>query len=107
MSKKWIPEIVYQEGSQIPFIEVPAEEEMPNKLFMFEYKQTGEFEPGPSGEDVPICDMEVHMYFNYNYAKKVLDKDLLNKLRKAFGLEEYDKAMEKGKKITEKVTNKE
>lgn len=104
MSRKWIPEIVYSEGSNVPFIEVPAEEKMPELLYMFEYHQTGEFEPGPSGEDIPICDTDIHIYFNYKKAKEVLRPELLDELRTAFGLESIDKAMKKGKEITEKVT---
>lgn len=105
MAKEWLPEIMYQEDSKVPFIEVPVDQNMPEKLFMFEFKQTGEFEPGPSGEDVPICEMDIHLYFDYNYAKKVLDVETIDKIRAAFGLEEIDKATEKGRKITESVTD--
>jgi hypothetical protein len=101
----WNFDIVYAENSNIPHIEIPVDQEMPDKLFMFEFKQTGEFEPGPSGEDVPICNMDIHIYFDYNHAKKVLDTDTLNKVRVAFGLEEIDAATEKGRKITERITD--
>jgi hypothetical protein len=102
---KWIPEIFYQEDSQVPFIEVPEEEEMPEKLYMFEYKKTGKYEPGPDGEDVPICDMDIHIYFQYKKAKEVLDKETLDKVRVAFGLETLDKAMEKGRRISASVSD--
>lgn len=96
-------EVMYQEGSQIPFIEVPVGETIPNKLFVWEFKQTGEYEPGPSGEDIPICDTDIHIYFNYKVAKEVLGPELLDKVRVAFGLEPLEKATEKGKAITERV----
>lgn len=104
-SKEWYPEIVYQEGSKVPFIEVPFEHDMPDKIYMFEFKQTGEYEPGPDGKEIPICDMKAHIYFDYEVAKQVLDAELLDKLRTAFGLQPLDEAMERGKKITEKISN--
>ena len=102
-SKEWLPELMYQEDSKIPFIEVPPDQDMPDKLFVWEFKNTGEFEPGPAGEDVPICDADIHIYFNYKVAKQVLGPELLDKVRVAFGLEPLEKATEKGKEITEKV----
>lgn len=103
--KKWNgnAEICYQEGSEIPFLEIPVGEQMPSKLFIWEFKQTGEFEPGPAGEDVPICDTDIHIYFNYGVAKQVLGPELLDKVRVAFGLEPLEKAMEKGRQITDRV----
>lgn len=94
---------MYQEGSEVPFIEVPVGQTMPDKLFVWEFKNTGEFEPGPAGEDVPICDTDIHIYFNYGVAKKVLGPELLDKVRVAFGLEPLEKATKKGKEITERV----
>ena len=52
----WIPEICYEENeegisSNIPFINVPTEEEMPKVVFIFESKETGEFEPDNDGSD--------------------------------------------------------
>lgn len=104
-NKKWNgnSELCYQEGSDIPFIETPVGEEIPSKLFVWEFKHTGEFEPGPSGEDVPICDTDIHIYFNYGVAKKVLGPELLDKVRVAFGLEPLEKATEQGKQITDRV----
>ena len=104
-NKKWNgnSEISYQEDSQIPFVEVPVGEKMPSTLFMWSFSQTGEFEPGPAGEDVPICDADLHIYFNYGVAKEVLGLEILDKIRVAFGLESLEKATEKGKKITENV----
>lgn len=102
---KWIPEIVYQEDSTVPFIEVPEDEDMPEKIYMFEYKKTGQFEPGLDGENVPICDLDIHIYFQYKHAKEVLDKETLDKIRTAFGLDPLDKAIEKGKQISKAIEN--
>ena len=59
--KNWVPEICYEDGdptgsltSALPFIPVPPEETMPAFLFIFESKETGEFEPGPEGEELPV-----------------------------------------------------
>lgn len=104
-NKKWNgnSELMYQEGSEIPFIEIPVGESMPDKLFVWGFQRTGEFEPGPSGEEVPICDTDIHIYFSYKVAKEVLGSELLNKVRVAFGLESLEKATEKGKEITDRV----
>jgi hypothetical protein len=102
---KWIPELVYQDDSPIPFVEVPESEDMPDKLFVWEYKHTGEVEPGPEGEEVPVCSMDIHMYFDYSKAKEILDEEMLDVLRTAFGLEPLKTAAEKGEAITNRVLN--
>lgn len=104
-SSKWMPEIVYQDDSPVPFVEVPVDEVMPDKLLIWEYKHTGEIEPGPEGEDVPVCDMDIHIYFNYKKAKEVLTPELLDQLRVAYGLEPLKQAAEKGEQITQRVLN--
>ncbi len=58
----WIPEILYEENSQIPFIEVPDGEDDPERLFILLSKKTGEFEIGPSGEELPIVDLDLHQF---------------------------------------------
>lgn len=99
----WIPELTYQEGAKIPCIDVPPDKETPDKLFVWEFKQTGEFEPGPEGEDVPIFETDLCLFFNYKVAKKVLRPELLDELRIAFGLEALETAAKKGKAIIERV----
>ena len=69
MPSSWIPEILYEENpdglsSNIPFIQVPEGEEMPKILFIFETRETGEFEPGPDGEEMPVTEMDLHQYAN-------------------------------------------
>jgi hypothetical protein len=92
LSKKsnWIPEILYEEESgltqQLPFIPVPPEEEMPKMLFIFESRETGEYEPDEFGNESPIVDLDLHQYVNMNLLKSVLDSDALNLVRKNLGL---------------------
>ena len=59
MSKNWIPEIMYEEtedgiSSHIPFVMVPPGENMPLLLYVFESRETGEYEPNLEGNPVPI-----------------------------------------------------
>ena len=75
MTKQWIPEIMYEETqddgltSHIPFIPVPQDEEMPKLIYVFESRETGEFEPGPNGEDLPVTTMDLHQYADMNTLK--------------------------------------
>ena len=110
MSKHWIPEIMYEENSEldgvsshIPFIPVPEGEEMPKILFVFESKETGEYEPGPEGEELPVTDFELHQYADMAVLKERLDPFLFDIVRSTLGLEPLKVAAAKGKEITEKV----
>jgi hypothetical protein len=104
----WIPEIMYEdtdEGmtSKIPFIHVPNEEEMPKVIFIFESRETGEIEPGPEGEDLPVFSLDLHQYANMNTLRDSLHPSIYNIVRVSLGLEPLDVATEKGKKITAAV----
>jgi hypothetical protein len=109
MSKSWIPEIMYEdtgeEGltSHIPFIPVPPTEEMPVMIFVFESRETGEFEPGPEGEDLPVTEMDLHQYADMAILKENLDVNTYDKVREALGLETLAAAASKGKQITKNV----
>jgi len=110
MSKKnksaWVPEIYYEgegEGSQIPFIQVPQEEEMPKFLFIFESRETGEFEPGPSGEDLPVTEMTLHQYADMEFLKVGLSEVEYDKVRNVLGLQPLRQAVEAGRKITNSI----
>lgn len=109
MSKRWIPEIMYEEAgeeglsSHIPFIPVPDNEEMPKILYMFESRETGEYEPGPDGEDLPVTEMDLHQYANMNLLKSKLSTDDYDKVRIALDLEPISVASEKGRAITDRV----
>ena len=106
--KNWIPEIMYEDdengmSSKIPFIMVPPEEKMPQLLFMFESRETGEFEPDAEGDPLPIVEMELHQYADMAVLKKGLSTELYDQVRKCLGLEPLTAAAEKGKKITNNV----
>jgi hypothetical protein len=97
---KWIPEIMYEEDSQIPFIMVPEGEANPPVLFIFISRETNEFEPGPEGEEIPIIEMDLHSYGDMQILKDKLDEKTYDKVRSALGLEKMKDAVEKGSKIT-------
>tara|TARA_B100000131_G_C17910833_1_gene530269 strand:+ start:302 stop:661 length:360 start_codon:yes stop_codon:yes gene_type:complete len=107
--KNWVPEIMYEEAgddgltSHIPFIPVPSGESMPKMLFIFESKETGEFEPGPDGEDLPVTEMDLHQYADMLILKQNLDEKTYDDVRSALGLESLKSASEKGAKITSAV----
>jgi len=104
----WIPEITYEEieggiSSKIPFIAVPSEEVMPKVIFIFESRETGEFEPGPEGESLPIVEMDLHQYADMNFLKQGLSPELYDMVRICLGLDPLDLAVKKGKDISDKV----
>ena len=104
----WIPEIMYEEiddglTSKIPFIQVPAEEQMPKMLFVFESRETGEFEPGAEGEDLPVTELELHQYADMQTIKGALTTGEYDKVRLALGLEPLQQATEKGIQLTQNI----
>ncbi len=107
----WVPEICYEEevdgiSSHIPFIQVPKEQEMPKMLFVFESRETGEFEPGLDGDPVPVVQLDLHQYADLSVLKEKFDAASYDKVRIALGLEPLQEAVSKGQKITENVRNK-
>jgi len=107
-SKNWIPEIMYEEvdeglSSNIPFIPVPKNEEMPKVIFIFESRETGEYEPNDDGDPVPILEMDLHQYADMLQLKEGLDESTYDKVRTCLGLEPLRTAVTKGRKITENV----
>lgn len=106
MSKKnsnWIPEILYEEDSQIPFIEVPKGEKDPSLLFIFVNRRTGETEPGPDGEELPVMEMDLRQYVDMKILKEKLTEVEYDKVRNILGLLPLRDAEKKGKEITAKV----
>lgn len=99
----WYPEIMYEEESKIPFVPVPADQQMPSILFMFESRETGEHEPGHDGEPVPIVQMDLHQYANMAVLKERLPPWDFDNVREALGLEPLKIAAEKGREVTENV----
>lgn len=109
---KWFPELMYEEdddgspSSKIPFIIVPDGEEMPKILFVFESRETGEIEPGPDGEDLPVVQWDLHQYADMAVLKDKLSLDVYDLVREALGLEKMKSAAEKGKAITDNIRSK-
>ena len=110
--RNWVPEIMYEDSSQeegltshIPFVPVPEGESMPAFLFVFESRETGDFEPGPEGEDLPVTEMDLHQYADMAILKEKLSLQTYDEVRLALGLEPLTEAAEKGKKITENIRN--
>ena len=103
----WIPEIMYEDtdegSSHIPFIMVPENEVMPRMLFIFESRQTGEYEPGSEGEEVPVFEWDLHQYADMQVLKEKLDVATYDRVRLALNLEPIAIAAEKGRKIGEKI----
>jgi hypothetical protein len=105
----WIPEIMYEgEGddtltSNIPFIPVPEGEEMPEVLFVFESRETGDVEPGPEGEELPVTELELHQYGDMMVLKEKLDSETYDRVRGALGLEPMTSASRKGAEISERI----
>jgi hypothetical protein len=106
--QNWIPEICYEEDSEglsshIPFIQIPVGKEMPGFLFIFESRETGEFEPGEDGNPLPIFDMDLHQYADMSTLKNNLDPKTFDKVRLALGLEPLSVAADKGREVSNKV----
>ena len=105
---RWVPEIMYEEASEglsshIPFIQVPTEEDMPRMLFIFESRETGEFEPGPNGEDLPVTELDLHQYADMAILKDNLTPPEYDNVRSALGLEPLATASKKGQKVTQNI----
>ena len=110
-AKNWIPEIMYEDDengmtSKIPFVMVPKEEEMPKLLFMFESRETGEFEPDNEGNPLPIIEMELHQYADMAKLKSGLSKDSYDQVRICLGLKPLAAAAHEGKEITSRIREK-
>lgn len=106
--KVWVPEIYYEEGnsgtsSQIPFIQVPKDEKMPKFIFIFESRETGEIEPGPKGEELPVTEMTLHQYADMEFLKTDLTPEEYDRVRAVLGLQPLKEAIIAGAKITEGV----
>jgi hypothetical protein len=108
MTKQWVPEIVYEDGegglsSHIPLVVVPKDEEMPKMLFIFESRETGETEPGPDGEPLPVTELDLHQYADMAVLKEKLTWVEYDNVRCVLGLEPVKTAAMKGAKITSNI----
>lgn len=109
MPRTWMPEIMYEEdapgqAATLPFILVPAEEDMPIFLMLWEYKETGEIEPGMDGEDQPIVQPELRQYARMDVLKDQLSEDAYDDVRVALGLAPLQAATKAGLKITSRAS---
>lgn len=107
-TNNWIPEIMYEEGddgliSNIPFIMVPKEQTMPKVVFIFESRETGEYEPNEEGDPVPIMEMDLHQYADMDILKKGLNESTYDVVRTVLGLQPMREAVAAGQKITSNV----
>ena len=104
--RKWVPEIMYEDYEEgnlsngLPFVQVPMDKEMPDTLFMFGSTETGEFEPGLDGEEVPVAEIELHQYASMATLKNKLSWMEYDNVRFALGLEPLKDAAIKGHTIT-------
>jgi len=111
ITDNWVPEILYEESddsdaSVLPFIMVPQGKEMPSMLYVFESRDTGEFEPGLEGESVPVVQWDLHQYADMAILKDELSEEAYDNVRAALGLELLETASQKGQKITQKIREK-
>ena len=72
-------------------------------IFIFESRETGEYEPGPEGEELPVTELDLHQYANMAHLKGNLTPDVFDQVRTALGLEPLEDATAKGQKITQNV----
>ena len=79
---------------------------MPELLYVFESRETGEHEPGLDGEAVPVIQWDLHQYADMQVLKSNLDSLTYDMVRAALGLEPLESAVEKGKALTQNVREK-
>ena len=72
-------------------------------LFIFESRETGEFEPGPDGESLPVTELDLYQYANMNVLKEHLSWIEYDNVRFALGLEAIRTAAVKGQQITSNI----
>jgi hypothetical protein len=106
--KSWVPEIMYEEdvhgeAHTLPFIIVPPTEVMPSFILIWEHRDTGEIEPGPNGEEIPIVEADLKQYASMSELKDNLSRPVYDIVRNALGLESLQTATLKGQAITDTV----
>jgi hypothetical protein len=90
-------------SQSLPFILVPNGEVMPSFLLIWEQRDTGEIEPGPNGEEIPIVEADLRQYARMDQLKRNLSASEYDRVREALGLEPLQVATRKGKTISSKV----
>ena len=104
----WVPEIMYEDSStsvasSIPFIPVPKDEQMPQVIYIFESRETGEYEPDAAGDEQPVFEMDLHQYADMSILKSSLNTEEYDRVRLVLGLESLSTALEKGQNISNKI----
>lgn len=109
-NKNWVPEIVYADSDDgenqlgsLPMVHCPTDQEMPKFLLIWEVRSTGTFEPGLSGEEVPVVDQELKQYARMDVLKEKLTPPEFDRIRLALGLKPLAEAAKAGQVITQKV----
>jgi len=104
-----VPTILYEEpraGEKpniLPYIEVSQDGKMPPVLFIFEYRQTGEFEPNSSGDPTEIVDQIPHKYVDMEHLKDKLPPHLNDMIRTLLGMKALKEAQKDGQVVLDKV----
>lgn len=99
-NKAWIPEIMYEEDSQIPFIQVPENQPDPHVLFIFVNRETGETEPDEEGREAAVVEMDLRQFADLKKLKEGLSEDEYDRVRHVLGLLPLKEATKRGKEIT-------
>ena len=73
---------------------------------MFESRETGEYEPGLEGEEIPVVELNLHQYANMTALKTNLTPAEYDRVRFVLGLEPLRDAVAAGQKITENIRSK-
>lgn len=102
-NKAWIPEIMYEEDSQIPFIQVPENQPDPHILFIFVNRETGETEPDEDGNESPVVEMDLRQFADLKILKEKLTETEYDRVRSVLGLLPLKEATARGKEITMNV----
>lgn len=106
--RDWVPEIVYEDTDEgqlgnLPLIHVPGDQQMPRFLLIWEARETGDFEPGLSGEDVPVVDWELRQYAHMEVLKEGLTPAEYDRVRSVLGLKPLKEAVKEGQEISQRV----
>lgn len=103
------PEILYEVSafnetvSKIPYIEVEKNAKMPPCLFIFEYKQTDEFELDQKGNKQMVYDQIPHQFVDLESLKDKLPPHLNDLVRVALGMKPLKEAQGSGQDILDKA----
>lgn len=109
VEKYELPEICYDEPqpghtpNPFPFILVKKGARVPVVLFIEIRQDTGEMEPGPSGQPQEIVDCIMHKYVDLESLKEKLPPHLNDIVRVALGMKPLKEAQDSGQAILNKA----